>query len=146
MLVTLVGFFYQALIPLLITVPFIYPRLIGIQGSLAIFLYNNQGKLFLGRNALQQSKTMLKQCLRPFGILFATLFVLEKAMDPLKQVCLAALPQRFFTQVPEIPFAIMVFASLIQFICERLVFLAPLVILTQKQMYPELYENQQDTK
>ena len=62
----------------------------------------------------------------------ALLIVLMKVTPFVKYVLIATFPERFYTQVPEIVVITYVFFALVEYIFEKCIMVAPLVLFLQE--------------
>lgn len=141
MLVTLQVLPLQVASLLLVTLPWTLPRLLDLQAANPVAVLDGQE----GRKALERSKQLVQPLRAAVALPFLGLILFTRILTPLKGRLLAALPMRYYRELPEIPIALYFGFTVLAVIIHRMHDLLPVVVYQQGQQHdgPSTIESSQ---
>jgi hypothetical protein len=69
--------------------------------------------------AIQRSKRLVEPLRSTLAVPFLGLLFLSRALDPIKGILLTRIPERFYRELPEIPLALLILATIASVIIGR---------------------------
>ncbi|KAL3143273.1 hypothetical protein ABBQ38_002118 [Trebouxia sp. C0009 RCD-2024] len=131
MLVTLQVLPLQVASLLLVTLPWTLPRLLDLQAANPVAVLDGQE----GRKALDRSKQLVQPLRAAVALPFLGLILFTRILTPLKGRLLAALPMRYYRELPEVPIALYFAFTVLAVIIHRMHDLLPVVVYQQGQQH-----------
>lgn len=129
MLVTVQVLPLQVASLLLLTLPWTLPRLLDLQAANPVAVLEGQE----GWQAIARSKEVIQPLRAAVALPFLGLIVVSRILEPLKGRVLAALPMRYYRELPEIPIVLYIGFSVVSVIINRMHDLLPVVVYQQGQ-------------
>lgn len=129
MLVTVQVLPLQVASLLLFTLPWTLPRLLDLQAANPVAVLEGRE----GWQAITRSKEVIQPLRAAVALPFLGLIVVSRILEPLKGQVLAALPMRYYRELPEIPIALYISFSVASVIINRMHDLLPVVVYQQGQ-------------
>ncbi|DBA68982.1 TPA: hypothetical protein ACH3X2_013154 [Trebouxia sp. C0005] len=114
---------------LLLTLPWTLPRLLDLQAANPVAVLDGQE----GWQAIARSKDLIQPLRAAVALPFLGLIVISRILDPLRLQVMAALPTRYYRELPEIPIALYIGFQVASVIVNRMHDLLPVVVYQQGQ-------------